>query len=323
MRQGLLAALAAGALLAAPCAADAQGFPNRPVRIIVPYSVGFGPDIVARTVAQRLSQVWNQPVLVENRPGASGIVALAEVKRVAADGHTLFVADAGSMSANPLLHSNLPYDPHKDFAPISTLFHATFVIWVRTESRFKTMQDMLAEARAQPARVSYASLGNGHPSQLAVETMARAAEVDFLHVPFRDAGSMFNALVNGDVDFTTVSTNSAAPLVKAGKLRPLAVAARERLKDFPEIPTLPQAGGPPVQMQPWAALVAVAGTPQPILDQLNRDIVAALRLPDVRARIEAIGFEVIPSTPQELSELIRRDAEIYAPLIKSGRVRAD
>lgn len=323
MRRPLLCALAAGTLLVSPSIAGGETFPNRTVRIIVPYSVGFGPDIVARTVAQRLSQVWNQPVLVENRPGASGIVALAEVKRVAADGHTLFVADAGSMSANPLLHSSLPYDPHKDFAPISTLFHATFVIWVRTESRFKVLQDMLMEARASPAKVSYASLGNGHPSQLAVETMAQAAEVDFLHVPFRDAGSMFNALVNGDVDFTTVSTNSAAPLVKAGRLRPLAVAARERLKDYPDIPTLPQAGGPPVQMQPWAALVTVAGTPQPILDQLNRDVVEALKLPDVRARIEAIGFDVMPSTPQKLSELIRRDAEIYAPLIRSGRVRAD
>jgi tripartite-type tricarboxylate transporter receptor subunit TctC len=153
--------------------------------------------------------------------------------------------------------------------------------------------------------------------------MARAAEVDFLHVPFRDAGTMFTTLVNGDVDFTTVSTNSAAPLVKAGKLRPLAVAARERLKEFPEIPTLAQAGGPPVQMQPWAALVAVAGTPQPILDEINREVVAALKLPDVRARIEAIGFDVLPSTPQELTALIRRDAEIYAPLIQSGRVRAD
>jgi tripartite-type tricarboxylate transporter receptor subunit TctC len=323
MRTPLLCTLVAGALATAPSASDAQGLPNRPVRIIVPYSVGFGPDIVARTVAQRLSQVWNQPVIVENRPGASGIVALSEVKRTAADGHTLFVADAGSMAANPLLHANLPYDPHKDFAPVSTLFHATFVIWVRTESRFKAMQDMLTEARAQPGRVSYASLGNGHPSQLAVETMARAAEVDFLHVPFRDAGAMFTALVNGDVDFTTVSTNSAAPLVKAGKLRPLAVAARERLREFPEIPTLPQAGGPPVQMQPWAALVAVAGTPQPILDAIHREVVAALNQPDVRARIEAIGFDVIPSTPQELTALIRRDAETYAPLIKSGRVRAD
>lgn len=313
----LTAALAAGA------AAAETAFPTRPVRIIVPYSVGFGPDIVARTVAQRLSQVWNQPVIVENRPGASGIVALSEVKRTAADGHTLFVADAGSMAANPLLHANLPYDPHKDFAPISTLFHATFVIWVRTESRFRAMQDLLIEARAQPGKVSYASLGNGHPSQLAVETMARAAEVDFLHVPFRDAGAMFTALVTGDVDFTTVSTNSAAPLVKAGKLRPLAVAARERLHEFPEIPTLPQAGGPPVSMQPWAALVGVTGTPQPILGAIHREVVAALNQPDIRARIEAIGFDVMPSTPEELTALIRRDAEIYAPLIRSGRVRAD
>jgi tripartite-type tricarboxylate transporter receptor subunit TctC len=323
MRTALLNVLVAGALIAAPHASDAQDFPNRPVRIIVPYSVGFGPDIVARTVAQRLSQVWNQAVIVENRPGASGIVALAEVKRTAADGHTLFVADAGSMAANPLLHANLPYDPHRDFAPISTLFHATFVIWVRTESRFRALQDLLIEARGHPGKVSYASLGNGHPSQLAVETMARAAEVEFLHVPFRDAGAMFTALVTGDVDFTTVSTNSAAPLVKAGKLRPLAVAARERLHEFPEIPTLPQAGGPPVLMQPWAALVGVSGTPQTILDAIHRELIAALNQPDIRARIEAIGFDVMPSTPQELTALIRRDAESYAPLIRSGRVRAD
>jgi tripartite-type tricarboxylate transporter receptor subunit TctC len=319
-RFGLLIAAAMAASVA-PARAN-SAFPTRTVRIVVPYSVGFGPDIVARTVGQYLAQHWKQPVVIENRPGASGIVALSEVRRVPADGHTLFVADAGTMSANPLLHASLPYDV-ADFAPVSTLFNATFVIWVRSESRFKTLQDLLREARAQPARVSYASLGNGHPSQLAIETMARAAEVDFLHVPFREVGSMFAAISNGDVDFTVVSTHSAAPLVKAGKLRPLAVAARNRLPDYPDIPTLPQAGGPPVLMQPWAALVGVAGTPQPVLDEIHRAVTAALRDPEIRARIEAIGFDVLPSSPQELAARIRHDAEVYAPLVQSGRVRTN
>jgi len=311
----------APALAVAP-GALAQAFPSRPVRIIVPFSVGLGPDVVMRVVADQLGSVWTQPITVENRPGASGIVALGEVRRVPADGHTLFIGEAGSLAVNPLLHANLPYDPVKDFAPITTVFRATFVILVGAESRFKSLAQLLTQARSEPGKISYASLGNGHASQLAVETFARAAGLQFLHVPFKEGGPMMGAIVNRDVDFVTVSMNTAAGLVKAGRLRPLAVAAPARLKDHPEVPTVREAGGPAVDMQPWAALLAAAGSPSNALETIRRDVVAVLTSPDVRDRVEALGFEVIASTPADVAARIQSDAKLYGALVREGRVTA-
>lgn len=304
--------------------AEAQTpWPAKPVRIVVPYSVGLGPDVVAREVAKFMSRVWKQPVVVENKPGASGIVALSELRKAAPDGYTLFVGDAGSLAANPLLYTNLPYDVGSDVAPISTLFHATFMVFTRRDGRFATLDELLRAAKAMPGRVSYASLGNGHPSQLAVETFARAAGVEFLHVPFRDAGQMIAAVTNGDVDFTTLSMNTSSGMVKAGKWHPLAVAATARLPEYPEIPTIAEAGGPAVVMTPWAALVGVAGTPAAVLDAIRQTTLAALSDRTVRDRVEAQGFTVLGGTPDELAALIRHDATRYEPLVRSGRVRAE
>lgn len=300
--------------------AQASAFPQRAVRVVVPYSVGVGPDIVARSVAERLQAQWGQSVLVENKPGASGIVAFGDVKRTPADGHTLYLADTATLAVNPLIHDNLPYDPVRDLVPLTLLFHATFLIWVGGGSRFRSLGDLLAAARAKPESVSYASLGNGHASQVAVEMFARAAGIRLLHVPFKDAGSLFGAVAKTDVDFTAFSLNTLSGLMAAGRMRPLAVAAARRLPALPDLPTLPEAGGPAVTMHPWAALVALAGTPQPVLDQLQRDVVAALGSPEVRQRGEAAGFDITPSTPQALRDRIEADKALYRPLVLEGRV---
>jgi tripartite-type tricarboxylate transporter receptor subunit TctC len=295
-------------------------YPERPVRVVVPYSVGVGPDVVARSVAERLTRQWGQPVVVDNRPGASGIVAFAEVRKVTPDGYTLFVADTATMVVNPLLNAQLPYDPARDLAPLSLLFRATFVILVGSESRFRSAGAMLDAARRAPGSVSYGSLGNGHASHVAIESMARAADVRMLHVPFKEAGALMTAVANNDVDIMVFGMNTVAGMLARGKVRPLAVAASARLKDHSELPTLVEAGGPAVEMHPWAALVAVAGTPKPVLDRLQRDIVAALGSPDVRTRVEAAGFELTPSSPQELLQRIDADVALYAPLVREGRI---
>jgi tripartite-type tricarboxylate transporter receptor subunit TctC len=320
-RRRLLAAI--GATTVAPARAGGEKFPSRPLRIVVPYSVGLGPDVVARAVGHWLADRWGQPVAIDNKPGAAGIVAFAEVRRVAPDGYTLFVADTGTMAVNPLIYRNLPYDPARDLLPISLLFRATFIVLVAGRSRFDAMPDLLAAARREPERVSYASLGNGHPSQVAVETLARAADVRLLHVPFKDAGALFAAVANGDVDFTTFSFNSTAGLIKAGRLKPLAVAARNRLPEAPEIPTLAEAGGPAVELRPWAGLVGVAGTPEPAIDTIQHGVGAALAAPEVRVRIEGAGFQVVASTPREMAALVEADAALYAALVREGRVRRE
>ncbi len=319
-RKALVAGAGAGATAFPALATGHDGFPQRSVRIVVPYAVGIGPDIVARSVAEQLAKTWGQTVVVDNKPGASGIIAFGDVRRTPADGHTLYVADTATLAVNPLLHPTLPYDVAKDLAPLSLLFHATFLIWVGGGSRFRTLQDMLDSARRVPEQVTYGSLGSGHASQVAVETMARAAGVKLLHVPFKDAGSLFTAVAKADVDFTAFSMNTLMGLMASGRMRPLAVAARKRLATHPQIPTLAEAGGPAVEMHPWAAMVGLAGTPQAVLDRLQHDIVAALGSPEVRARGETAGFEITPSTPQGLRARIEADVALYAPLVAEGRV---
>jgi tripartite-type tricarboxylate transporter receptor subunit TctC len=295
-------------------------FPARTVRIVVPYGVGVGPDLVARSVAEYLKTLWGQTVLVENKPGASGIVAFGEVRSTPADGYTLFLADTATMAVNPLIHATLPYDPQNDLAPLTLLFRATFVLLTGGAGRYNTATELLDAARRAPGRISYATLGNGHASHVAVESMARAADVRMLHVPFKDPGTLLTAVANGDVDLTTFSMNSVSGFVAQGRLRALAVAARVRLKDYPQVPTLAEAGGPAVEMHPWAALVARAGTPPPLLEQLHRDITAALGAAEVRARADTAGFELTPSTPQQLRERIAQDLALYRPLVAEGRI---
>lgn len=317
---GALAALAAVGARATP-AADA-GFPHRPVRLVVPYAVGIGPDVVARSVGDQLSRQWGQPVWVDNRPGASGIIAFNEVRRTPPDGHTLFVADTATLVVNPLLHTSLPYDPQRDLQPLSLLFRATFLVWVGGGSRFATLAGLMAAARREPGRVSYGSLGNGHASQVAIETFASAADIRLLHVPFKDAGALFAAVAAGEVDFTAFSMNTLAGLMAAGRMRPLAVAAPHRLPSHPSIPTLAEAGGPAIAMQPWAALVTVAGVPPATLEPLQRGIAAALASSEVLARAAQAGFEITPSTPQALRERMAADRAQTEPLLREGRISA-
>lgn len=313
----LLAAAPSGAAWAQPGA----GFPTRPVRVVVPYAVGVGPDVVMRTVADVLQRHWKQPVIVDNKPGASGIVAFNDVRRTAPDGYTLYLADTATMSVNPLLHDTLPYDPARDLAPLTLLFRATFLVLVGGGSRFKDMRALLDAARREPRSVSYGSLGNGHASQVAVETLARAAGVQLLHVPFKDAGALFTAVASSDVDFTVFSHATTAGLQQRGLLRALAVGARQRITEDPGIPTLSEAGAPDVEMRPWAGLVAPAGVPAPLLEQLHRDLVAAIEHPSVRERIAPLGFELTPSTPQQLRAHADRDLALYAPLVREGRIQ--
>lgn len=301
--------------------ASSPPFPSRTVRIVVPYSVGIGPDVVSRAVGQELQRRWGQPVVIDNKPGASGIVAFNELRQTAADGHTLFVGDTGSLAVNPLIHATLPYDVARDVAPLTTLFRATFAFHVGAKSRFQTLSDLLAQARREPRSVSYASFGNGHPSHVAVESFARAAGIEMLHVPFKDSGTQLAAVANGEVDFTTLAMFTVMPLIKAGRLRPLAVAARRRLAEYPDLPTVAEAGGPMVEMRPWAGLVARAGTPAPLLEQIHRDVLTALMEDGVRSRIEGAGFQLAPSTPQQMHDLIVADSAEYAVLVREGRVQ--
>lgn len=312
--------MAGVAALALDSRAQTRRFPERPVRLVVPYGAGVGPDVVARIVGERLASRWQQAVVVDNKPGASGIIAFGDVRRGAPDGHTLYLGDTATLCVNPLIHDTLPYDPVQDLRPLTLLFRATFVILTGGEGRFAGVAPMLEAARRAPGSVSYASLGHGHASQVAVETLARAAGVHLLHVPFKDAGALFGAVASGQVDFTAFSLNTAAGLLARGKLRALAVAAHSRLPEAPALPTLAESGAPDVEMRPWAGLVAVAGTPAELLERIHRDVVAAIDAPSVRERLEPLGFELTPSTPQQFRRRMDEDRALYEPLVREGRV---
>jgi tripartite-type tricarboxylate transporter receptor subunit TctC len=309
-------------IASAACAATAraQTFPERPVTLVVPYSVGVGPDVVARTLAAQLQPRWGQPVVVDNRPGAAGIVAFSQVRRTPADGHTLFVADTATLAVNPLLHDHLPYDPVADLVPLTLLFQATFLLFTSTRGRFSTLAALLDAARRSPTEVRYAALGHGHPSQLAVELMAREAGVRMEPVHFKDAGTLMAAVAGAQVDFTAIGMNTVAGLVAAGQLRPLAVGARQRLAAHPEVPTIAEAGGPAVAMHPWTALVTRSGTPAPLIARLQADLAAALASPALRQAAAQAGFEITPSSPEGLLERVRADRARYEPLVREGRV---
>jgi tripartite-type tricarboxylate transporter receptor subunit TctC len=218
------------------------------------------------------------------------------------------------------VHASLPYDPVRDLEPLTLLFRATFVLWVGGGSRLRSVAELQDAARRTPGSISYASLGNGHPSQVAVESFAHAAGLQLLHVPFKDGGTLFAAVASGEVDFTAFSINTMAPLMASGKLRPLAIAARERVSSHPSIPTLVEAGGPAVEMHPWAALMTVAGTPAPVLAALQQGIGQALASDAVRKRAENAGFEITPSSPQAVRERMQADSAMVRPLIAAGRI---
>ena len=293
-----------------------RGFPERAVRIVVPYSVGVGPDVVARSVAERLSQQWGQPVLVDNKPGASGIVAFGDVRRTPADGHTLYLADTATLAVNPLLHATLPYDPQRDLVPLTLLFRATFLILVGGGNRFRSVAELLDAARRKPGGVSYATLGNGHASHVAVETFARAAGVQMLHVPFKDAGTL---LTGGGLGRRGLHRHRHEHRGRPGGQRQAAAAGGGGAAAPGQPPRHPDAGRSRRPARRDAPLGGAGGRGRHAGAGARAAAAAtssrALGTTEVRARAEQAGFEITPSTPQALRERIEADVALYAPLV--------
>lgn len=322
MRRRVFLAMGVMALGATrPLKAQAH-FPQRPVRIVVPYSPGIGHDLVARALAERLARQWNQPVVVENRPGAAGAIGFAEVKRVSADPHTLFVGDAGTLAINPRLYARLPYSG-SDFAPLATLYRVQFVLFTGGNREFATLRELIERAKRE--RVTYASLGRGHPGQLASEMLARAAGVRFTEVPFRDVGQFMASVVTGEVNFMLLGYNTARGFVTSGKLQPLAVGGAQRLAELPQVPTMAEAGIGGVErvMTQWTALVAPSGAPRDQLERIETDVTQALGSPEMRERIVSLGLMPYVSTSAETAALIAADRTEYAALLDALRISAE
>lgn len=303
--------------------AQAQSFPSRPVRIVVPFPPGGGVDITARAIAAELAKQLGQPVTVENRPGAGGNVAAAEVAKAAPDGHTLFLTLNALHAISPVLYSKLPFDALKDFAWVTTLVQFNNVLVTRAESGMASVQDLVAQAKAQPGQINFASSGNGTNLHLTGELFKMRAGVDLVHVPYKGSAPAMTDLLGGQVQIMFETIPAAISHIRGGKLKALGVTGAKRSPLFPQVPTIAESGLPGFEVQSWYGLVAPAATPKDVIARLNAEAVKGANAKDFRDRLEPLGFDVITGTPERMGEMVRADAARWAPVVKASGAKID
>ena len=302
----------------------AQTFPAQPVRIISPFPAGSGPDVIARIVGEKLNASWKQSVIVDPRPGANGFLAANAVKQAAPTGYDLLMADVGHLSISPSLFKKLPYDPKADFVPIGLLYRTSFFIAVGANSPYRTAKDLISAAAAAPGKLSYGSNSVGGPLHLGAAQLEEATGTKMLHVPYKELSQLYAAVSTGEVDWAMASIASAGPLLKAGKLRFIAVADDVRSSSLPNVPTLEESGGPKsVKARSWVGLMAPKGTPAAVVTVLNKSLNDVLRQPDVIEKLANFGFVPDPVTPAALASLIESDTVVYAEIVKRTGASAE
>lgn len=318
--RGAKAALLAVAAALCPGAASAQSYPSKPIRLIVPFAAGGGNDNVARLVGKRLADGLRQAVVVDNRPGAGGVLGAELAAKSAPDGYTLFLGGVGSHAINPNLVKNLPYDPIGDFAPVILLAQAPLVLVVHPSVPARSIAEFVAYARKSPGRLNFASNGNGSSSQLAAVMFDSMAGVDMVHVPYKGLSPALADLLSGEVQVMFSSVVAIVPHIKAGKVRALAVTGKERLALLPELPTLAEAGLKGYEASSWYGILAPAGTPRDIVLKLNAELSKALEQPDVRKSLVAEGAEPKGGTPEAFAAHIRAEKERLGKVIREAKI---
>src|SRR5687768_3169955 len=286
----------------------AHAFPSKPVRIIVAFPPGGGTDIVARLLAPRLTDLWGQPVMVENRAGASGTIGTEIAARADPDGHTLFMATMGNMTANQHLYPKMAVDPLRALAPITKVVDVHFVFIANPTLPANSVKELIELARKQPGQIAYSSSGPGGAPHLAMELFKRQAGVELTHIPYKGSGPGMNDLLGGRVMLTMDSLLQALPHIKAGKLKPLAVLGPKRVAALPEVPTVAESGLPGYALTNWFGLVAPAATPAQIVAQINADVLKVLREDEVRRRISEMGADVVGNTPAAFGAAMRAES---------------
>ena len=310
-----------GALLAT--SALAQSYPTRALRLIVPFAPGGGNDTVARSIAQQISGGLGQPVVVDNRAGAGGVVGADAAAKAAPDGYTLFLGGVGSHAVNPSLNPNLPYDPVKDFAPVSLIASAPSVLVVNQGLNARSLAELTAMAKASPGKLNYATNGNGSSSHLATALYETMAGVQMVHVPYKGFGPALTDILSGQVQLMFNSIVALVPQIKAGKVRALAVTSRNRSALLPDIPTLSESGLAGYEAGSWYGILVPAGTPRDIVMRLNAEIVRAVKQPELRERLAGEGADPIGGTPEEFSAHIRTELARMGKLIKDARIKVE
>lgn len=303
---------------------SATDWPTRPVRIFTPFPPGAGPETVARMVAEKLQKKWGKPVIVENKPGANGFLAIDAFKRGAQDGHDLIQLDNVHLVVYPHLFKKLPYDAVKDFDPLTPLFRTYFFVGVAASSKYKTVADLVAEAKARPGALNYGSWSVGNAVHLGAAQLEALTHTQMQHVVYKDTSMLYAAVASGELDFALGSMATAGPLQRAGRIRFIAVAAPHRLPAFPDLPTVAESGGPAgYEVTGWTTLAAPRHLPKAVADKIQRDIEAALDEPDLRQRYATFGYEPFPVTRDPFSRYMAAESSKYADIVKRLNIALD
>jgi len=305
-----------------PVLAAAQAYPSKPLRWIVPFPPGGPTDLLARAVGQKLSEAWGQPVLVENKPGAAGNLGVELAAKAPADGYTLVVVPTGNIAVNPTLFPNLPYK-QSDLAPVTMMATVENVLVVNSGVAAKSMQDLMALAKAKPGALSFASPGAGSQAHLAGEFVKLAAAVDMTHVAYKGTGPALNDLLGGQVSMMFSQMSSALPHIRAGKLRAIGSASPRRSPLMPDLPTIAEQGFPGFEATSWYALMVAAGTPPEVIGRLNAETVRILRLPELREKLSGLGADAVGNSPAELAATIQRESARWADVIRKQGIKAE
>jgi tripartite-type tricarboxylate transporter receptor subunit TctC len=306
------------AALGAQCA-WAQSYPDRPIRLVVGSAAGGGSDILARMIAQKLTEEFGQQIVVDNRAGASGIMGTDVVAKAAPDGYTLLIIQP-SLTINPSVFKKLPYDVARDFAPISLTVDASQMLSVHPSVAAKSAKDLIALAKAKPGQLTFGSPGFGTSPHLTAELFKQKARIDMQQITFKGATPAYVSLMSGEVSAMFATVLSGMPHVKSGKIRPLGVSTAKRVASVPDLPTIAESGLPGFDTSQWFGFLAPAGTPKPIIDRLYQSITRAVNNPEVRSRLEAQGVEVVNKPPKEFAALIRQELVQWASVVKAAGI---
>jgi tripartite-type tricarboxylate transporter receptor subunit TctC len=316
--------LIAGVGMTAVCAvAAAQTYPSKPIRFVIPYPPGGASDVTARIIGAKMTEAWAQQVIIDNRPGANGIIALEQVAKSAPDGYTILMANVGPNAINPVVYAKLPYDAIRDFAPVTLTTKVPQVIVANAYLPAKNIKELIALAKGQPDQIVFASGGSGSSNHLAFELFKSMSGVKIVHVAYKgDAPAMSDA-ISGYVQLTMPTVIATMGHIKSGKLRPLGVGTPKRVPALPDVPTVAEAGVRGYESESWGGVMSRAGTPQPIIDRLHAEITRILKVADVREKLEALGGEIVGSTPSEFSAYLKSEIAKWDKVAKTANIRLD
>ena len=310
-------------LVFAATAAIAQPYPSKPTRMIVPYPPGGSADILARAIGAKVGEGLGQPVVIDNRPGAGTIIGTEATAKSAPDGYTFMLGTVSSHAINPALNPKLPFDPVKDFTPLALVASIPFAMIVHPSVPAKSVQEFVALAKARPGQINYSSAGNGTSNHLAGELLKSMAGIDLVHVPYKGSAPALNDLIAGQVSLMFDLVLTAAPHIKSGAARGLAVTGAKRSAVLPELPTVAETGLPGYEVSAWFGIFAPAGLPQPVARRLNAELVKVMREPDLKQRLASLGADPLTSTPEEFSAYLRSEIEKWAKVVKASGMKVD